>query len=158
VANLSDGRLVFTWRAMLVAFLLPLVSLWAIDLTLGGSINAGADSLPRFANALLTAYTLGSLILFGNLFFYADSRQRPLAPLFGMLAAASIGLLTSFMLLDQTDLLMEDNGSIRAQMLYNAVHMFVSAGAILLAFGLALGLTFATITAQKARKTTFEEE
>ncbi|MFL2949571.1 MAG: hypothetical protein ACJZ40_04220 [Candidatus Poseidoniaceae archaeon] len=158
MANLSDGRLVFTWRAMLVAFLLPLVSLWAIDLTLGGSINAGADSLPRFANALLTAYTLGSLILFGNLFFYADSRQRPLAPLFGMLAAASIGLLTSFMLLDQTDLLMEDNGSIRAQMLYNAVHMFVSAGAILLAFGLALGLTFATITAQKARKTTFEEE
>jgi len=114
--------------------------------------------LPRFANALLTSYTLGSLILFGNLFFYADSRQRPLAPLFGMLAAASIGLLTSFMLLDQTDLLMEDNGSIRAQMLYNAVHMFVSAGAILLAFGLALGLTFATITAQKARKTTFEEE
>ena len=158
MANLSDGRLVFTWRAMLVAFLLPLVSLWAIDLTLGGSINAGADSLPRFANALLTAYTLGSLILFGNLFFYADSRQRPLAPLFGMLAAASIGLLTSFMLLDQTDLLMEDNGSIRAQMLYNAVHMFVSPGAILLAFGLALGLTFATITAQKARKTTFEEE
>lgn len=158
MANLSDGRLVFTWRAMLVAFLLPLVSLWAIDLTLGGSINAGADSLPRFANALLTSYTLGSLILFGNLFFYADSRQRPLAPLFGMLAAASIGLLTSFMLLDQTDLLMEDNGSIRAQMLYNAVHMFVSAGAILLAFGLALGLTFATITAQKARKTTFEEE
>jgi hypothetical protein len=42
--------------------------------------------------------------------------------------------------------------------MYNIVHMLVSAGAIVLAFGLALGLTFATITAQKARKTSFEEE
>jgi hypothetical protein len=92
------------------------------------------------------------------LFFYADSRQRPLAPLFGMLAAAAMGLLTSVILLDNTDMLMENNGSIRAQIMYNIVHMLVSAGAIVLAFGLALGLTFATITAQKARKTSFEEE
>ena len=155
---MSDSKLGFTWRAMLVAFLLPLVSVWALDLTLGGSIGAGADSLPRFANALLTSYTLGSLILLGNLFFYADSRQRPLAPLFGMLAAASIGLLTTVALLNQGELLMENNGSVRAQILYNMVHMFVSAGAILLAFGLSLGMTFAAITAQKARRTSFEEE
>jgi len=158
VTNLNDERLVFTWRAMILAFLLPLFSLLAIDLSLGGSVGAGADSLPRFANALLTAYTLGSLVLLGNLFFYADSRQRPLAPLFGMLAAAAMGLLTSVILLDNTDMLMENNGSIRAQIMYNIVHMLVSAGAIVLAFGLALGLTFATITAQKARKTSFEEE
>lgn len=143
---------------MILAFLLPLFSLLAIDLSLSGSVEAGTDSLPRFANALLTSYTLGSLVLLGNLFFYADSRQRPLAPLFGMLAAATIGLFTSVILLDNVDLLMENNGSIRAQIMYNMVHMFVSAGAILLALGLALGLTFATITAQKARKTTFEEE
>ena len=75
-----------------------------------------------------------------------------------MLAAASIGLLTTVALLNQGELLMENNGSIRAQILYNMVHMFVSAGAILLAFGLSLGMTFAAITAQKARRTSFEEE
>ncbi|MEJ6562216.1 MAG: hypothetical protein QNL85_00715 [Euryarchaeota archaeon] len=155
---MSDRKLGVTWRAMLVAFLLPLVSVWALDLTLGGSVGAGIGSLPRFGNALLTSYTLGSLLLLGNLFFYADSRQRPLAPLVGMLAAASIGLLTTILLLNQGDLLMEDNGSVRAQVLYNLVHMFVSAGAILLALGLALGSTFATITAQKARRTILEEE
>ena len=155
---MNDNRLVFTWRAMLLAFLLPLVFVWAFDLTLGGSIGAGADSLPRFGNAILTSYILGSFILLGNLFFYADSRQRPLAPLFGMFAAAAIGVLVTVMLLNQGDLLMEDNGSIRAQILYNVVHMFVSGGAILLSLALGLGFTFATITAQKARRTVFEEE
>lgn len=155
---MNEHRLVFTWRAMLLAFLLPLVLIWALDLTLGGSINAGVDSLPRFGNAILTSYILGSLILLGNLFFYADSRQRPLAPLFGMFAAAAIGILVTVLLLSQGDLLMENNGSIRAQILYNVVHMFVSGGAILLSIALGLGFTFATITAQKARRTVFEEE
>lgn len=155
---MNDNRLAFTWRAMLLAFLLPMVLLWAVDLTLGGSLDAGVDSLPRFGNAVLTSYILGSLILFGNLFFYADSRQRPLAPLFGMLAAAAIGVLVTVMLLNQGDLLMENNGSIRAQILYNIVHMFVSGGAILLSVALGLGFTFATITAQKSRRNVFEEE
>jgi len=34
---MNEDRLVFTWRAMLLAFLLPLVLLWAMDLTMGGS-------------------------------------------------------------------------------------------------------------------------
>ena len=100
----------------------------------------------------------GSLALLGNLFFYADSRQRPLAPLFGMLSAAVMGVVVTVLLLNQGPLLMEDNGSIRAQILYNVVHMFVSAGAILLALALSLGFTFSTITAQKPRRTVFEEE
>ena len=158
VTQMNETRLVFTWRAMLIAFLLPLVSVWALDFTLGGSVGAGIDSLPRFANALLTSYTLGSLLLLGNLFFYADSRKRPMAPLFGMLAGASIGLFTTIVLLNQGDLLMENNGSVQAQIFYNIVHLLVSTGAILLALGLALGTTFSTITAQKARRTVFEEE
>jgi hypothetical protein len=154
----DEHKLVFTWRAMALAFLLPLVLVWAIDITLGASIGAGEDSLPRFGNAILTSYTLGSLVLLGNLFFYADSRQRPLAPLFGMLAAVVMGVAVSVLLLNQGDLLMENNGSAQAQVFYNVVHMFVSAGAMLLALGLALGLTFGTITAQKSRRTLFEEE
>ncbi|MDG1557155.1 MAG: hypothetical protein P8Q98_05085 [Candidatus Poseidoniaceae archaeon] len=155
---MNEERLVFTWRAMLLAFLLPLVLLWAMDLTMGGSLGAGTDSLPRFGNAILTSYTLGSLVLLGNLFFYADSRQRPLAPLFGMLSAAVMGVVVTVLLLNQGSLLMEDNGSIQAQIFYNIVHMFVSAGAILLALALSLGFTFSTITAQKPRRTVFEEE
>ena len=53
---------------------------------------------------------------------------------------------------------MENNGSVQAQIFYNIVHLLVSTGAILLALGLALGTTFSTITAQKARRTVFEEE
>ena len=144
---------------MLFAFSLPPLLILAIDMTFYGGFK-GIDtgvSFTRFANATLTAYTLCSLFLLGNLFFYGESRNRPWAPLFGMIMATAFGILATIFFLGQGSMLLENNGSVRAQAIYNIVHMFVSSGAVLLAVSVALGVTFSAITSQKQR-TDFELE
>ena len=144
---------------MLFAFSLPPLLILAIDMTFYGGFK-GIDtgvSFTRFANATLTAYTLCSLFLLGNLFFYGESRNRPWAPLFGMIMATAFGILATVFFLGQGSMLLENNGSVRAQAIYNIVHMFVSSGAVLLAVSVALGVTFSAITSQKQR-TDFELE
>ncbi len=138
---------------ILLAFLLPPLFILALDITFYGSFK-GIDSgvtFTRFANATLTAYTLCSLFLLGNLFFYGESRNRPLAPLVGMIFATLLGILSTWFFIGQGPMLLEDNGSVRAQAIYNIVHMFVSSGAIFLAVCVALGVTFSAITSQKPR-------
>jgi len=144
---------------MLFAFSLPPLLILAIDMTFYGGFK-GIDtgvSFTRFANATLTAYTLCSLFLLGNLFFYGESRNRPWAPLVGMIMATAFGILATIFFLGQGSMLLENNGSVRAQAIYNIVHMFVSSGAVLLAVSVALGVTFSAITSQKQR-TDFELE
>jgi len=144
---------------MLFAFSLPPLLILAIDMTFYGGFK-GIDtgvSFTRFANATLTAYTLCSLFLLGNLFFYGESRNRPWAPLVGMIMATAFGILATVFFLGQGSMLLENNGSVRAQAIYNIVHMFVSSGAVLLAVSVALGVTFSAITSQKQR-TDFELE
>ena len=78
-----EKKLVFTWRLMILAFVMPLLLILAIDISISSGIQ-GYDSeiaFTRFANATLTAYTLCSLVLLGNLFFYGESRNRPRAHL-----------------------------------------------------------------------------
>tara|TARA_B100000902_G_C26506410_1_gene526427 strand:- start:64 stop:507 length:444 start_codon:yes stop_codon:yes gene_type:complete len=138
---------------ILLAFLLPPLFILALDMTFYGSFK-GIDSgvsFTRFANATLTAYTLSSLFLLGNLFFYGESRNRPLAPLVGMVLATLLGVLATWFFIGQGPMLLEDNGSVRAQAIYNIVHMFVSSGAIFMAVCVALGVTFSAITSQKSR-------
>ncbi len=138
---------------ILLAFLLPPLFILALDMTFYGSFK-GIDSgvsFTRFANATLTAYTLSSLFLLGNLFFYGESRNRPLAPLVGMVLATLLGVLATWFFIGQGPMLLEDNGSVRAQAIYNIVHMFVSSGAIFMAVCVALGVTFSAITSQKPR-------
>jgi hypothetical protein len=150
---MKESNLTFTWRMMLLAFLLPPLLILAIDITFYGSFK-GIDSnvsFTRFSNATLTAYTLCSLFLLGNLFFYGESRNRPLAPLVGMFFATALGVVATVFFIGQGPMLLEDNGSVRAQAIYNVVHMFVSSGAILVAMGVALGVTFSAITSQKQR-------
>ena len=144
---------------MLFAFLLPPLLILALDMTFFSGfkpIDTGV-SFTRFANATLTAYTLCSLFLLGNLYFYGESRNRPWAPLVGMVMATALGVLATVFFIGQGPMLLEDNGSVRAQAIYNVVHMFVSSGAILVAVSVALGVTFSAITSQKAR-TNFELE
>ncbi|NCG00387.1 MAG: hypothetical protein GWP25_01190 [Euryarchaeota archaeon] len=150
---MKETNLAFTWRMMLLAFLLPPLLILAIDITCFGSFK-GSDSsvsFTRFSNATLTAYTLCSLFLMGNLFFYGESRNRPLAPLVGMLLATALGVLATVFFIGQGPMLLEDNGSVRAQAIYNVVHMFVSTGAIFVAISVVLGVTFSAITSQKPR-------
>lgn len=150
---MKESSLSVTWRMIFLAFLLPPLLILALDITFYGSFK-GIDSgvsFTRFANATLTAYTLCSLFLLGNLFFYGESRNRPLAPLVGMVVATLLGISATVFFIGQGPMLLEDNGSVQAQAIYNIVHMFVSSGAILMSVCVALGITFSAITSQKPR-------
>lgn len=144
-----------SWKLLTLAAILPVLVLVTINLSLGDSSHP--ESFKRFGNALLTSYVLMGVILLGNLFFYADSRHRPFAPLVGMLVAIGIGVLISWALVSNDDLLLEANSGLRSQMLSNIVHLLVSAAAMLLAALLAFGATFAMITGRE-RRVLFEEE
>ena len=144
-----------SWKLLTLAAILPVLVLVTINLSLGDSSHP--ESFKRFGNALLTSYVLMGVILLGNLFFYADSRHRPFAPLVGMFVAIGIGVLISWALVSNDDLLLEANSGLRSQMLSNIVHLLVSAAAMLLAALLAFGATFAMITGRE-RRVLFEEE
>ena len=144
-----------SWKLLGLAALLPILVLVAIDVSMGDNIHP--ESFKRFGNALLTSYVLMGIALMGNLFFYADSRHKPLAPFVGMMVAVSIGVLISWALVSYDDLLLEANSGLRAQMLSNIVHLVVSGTAMFLAGILAVGATFAMITG-RGRRVLFEEE
>ena len=91
------------------------------------------------------------------MFFYADPRQRPLAPLFGMLLATIFGTIITLWLLSQGELLLEDNGSTRAQALSNIVRILVSLIALIMAVVVSVGGVIVAITSRPNRKL-FEEE
>mgnify|MGYP006892405894 FL=1 len=156
---MKESHLVFTWRMIVLAFFLPPLLILAVEMTFFGEFK-GIDSsvsFTRFANATLTAFTLCSFFLLGNLFFYGESRNRPLAPLVGMCMATGLGVLATVFFIGQGPMLLEGNGSVQGQAIYNIVHMFVSSGAIFMAACVALGVTFSAITSQKQRSS-FELE
>ena len=144
-----------SWKLLTLAAILPVLVLVTINNSIGYSSHP--ESFKRFGNALLTSYVLMGVVLLGNLFFYADSRHRPFAPLVGMLVAIGIGVLISWALVSNDDLLLEANSGLRSQMLSNIVHLLVSTAAMLLAALLAFGATFAMITGRE-RRVLFEEE
>ena len=144
------------WKLLVLAASLPILVLVAINVSLGDDFHP--DSFKRFGNALLTSYVVVGILLIGNLFFYADSRHRPLAPLVGMVFALSVGLLISWILISYENLLLEANSGLRAQMLSNVVRLLVSVTAMGLASILAIGTTFALITGRPRRELFIEEE
>ena len=145
-----------SWKLLVLAASLPILVLVAINVSLGDDFHP--DSFKRFGNALLTSYVVVGILLIGNLFFYADSRHRPLAPLVGMVFALSVGLLISWILISYENLLLEANSGLRAQMLSNIVRLLVSVTAMSLASILAIGTTFALITGRPRRELFLEEE
>ncbi|MBL6890432.1 MAG: hypothetical protein ISR22_00085 [Candidatus Poseidoniaceae archaeon] len=157
---MSEVKQNLNLKILFMAFLLPIIVIWIIDSTLKGDFSSfdTSDSFTRFANAILTSYTLGSLVLLGNLFFYADSRKRPLAPLFGMVLAVLIGILATLALIGMGPMLLEANGSVIAQTVYNIGHTIVSFLAISLAVAVCIGSMFATLTNGKKRRIFYEEE
>mgnify|MGYP001209554723 FL=1 len=157
--NLSKVKQTLNLKILSISFLLPIILIWIVDSSLSGGYSGfdTRDSFTRFANAILTSYTLGSIILLGNLFFYADSRKRPLAPLFGMVMAVLLGLAATIFLIGMGPMLLEANGSVRAQTVYNIGHTIVSFLGISLACIVCIGAMFATLTSGKKRNL-FEEE
>ena len=144
-----------TWKIIIMAISAPPLLLMIIAVILGDDVTS--QSFKRFANALITGYTFGAGLLFINMFFYADSRHRPLAPLFGMMLATIFGSMITLWLLSQGDLLLEENGSVRAQALSNIVRILVSLVALIMAVAVAVGGTFVAITSRPKRRL-FEEE
>lgn len=157
---MSELKQTLNFKILFIAFLLPIFVIWIIDSTVKGDFSSfdTSDSFTRFANAILTSYTLGSVILLGNLFFYADSRKRPMAPLFGMILAVLIGIFATLFLIGMGPMLLEANGSVRAQTVYNIGHTIVSFIAISLAIAVCVGSMFAALTNGKKRKIFYEEE
>ena len=144
-----------SWKLLALAAILPILVLVAIALSFDSDFHK--ESFKRFGNAVLTSYVVMGIILIGNLFFYADSRHRPLAPFVGMTFALAVGIVISWALISYDDLLLEANSGLRAQMLSNIVHLLVSGTAMFLASLLAFGMTFAMITGRE-RRLLFEEE
>ena len=75
---------------IVIAALLPIIILVTIDIYLNSHFHN--ESFKRFGNAILTSYVIVGIILIGNLFFYADSRHRPMAPFVGMIFALAFVL------------------------------------------------------------------
>ena len=80
------------------------------------------------------------------MFFYGESRKRPLAPIFGMTVAVFVGVLATIFFINQGPMLLEGNGSIRAQLVYNISHTIVSIIALGFSVIITLGVLFSTIT------------
>ena len=145
-----------SWSILLLALLLPILLLVAINITIGNAHSA--EAFKRFGNALLTSFIVMGILLLGNLVAYADSRHRPAAPLVGMLAAITVGILLAVALVSYSDLLLESNSGVRSQILSNIVRLLVSGSAMAIAGVLAVGLTFAAITGRPRRVLFYEEE
>ena len=135
-------------KVVLVGLLFPVIFIVALDYSLNGSIpNFGIEELnPRIANSALTAFILFSTFLLGNMFFYGESRNRPLAPIFSMAIAVMVGILATIFFINQGPMLLEGNGSVRAQLVYNIAHTIVSIIALSVSGLVTLGLMFSAIT------------
>ena len=132
-------------RHLIVAglpFLLPILSMVVLS---GNSCYDAERGLTRFLNAFLTSYTIASVFFVVNMFRYSKSRQEPTAPWVSMVYAAVLGVFVTLMLTSQGGFLMEENGSQRAQILYNIIHFIVASMAILTAVGVMIFLSFVNL-------------
>ena len=135
---------------------LPLLVILGLIMWLSNSSLEG--TLIRFTNALLTSFTLFSLMLLLTLFVYGDARKRPYAPLIGMLMSVLLGLGLTLFFLAQGELLMEDNGSVRAQALSNTIRFGTTIIGLGLAVVIVAGTLFASLMNGPNRTIHFEEE
>jgi len=143
----KDGRKVSS-KVVAISLAFPIILVAALDYSLNDSIpNFGIEELnPRVANSALTAFILASTVLLGNMFFYGESRNRPLAPIFAMVIAVLVGVLATIFFINQGPMLLEENGSVRAQLVYNIAHTIVSITALTLSLLITLGILFSVIT------------
>jgi cytochrome bd-type quinol oxidase subunit 2 len=116
------------------------------------------DALVRFTNSMLTSFTLFSLMLLLTLLVYGDRRKRPVAPFFGMVLSVAAGSALTYFFLSQGDLLMEDNGSVRAQALSNIIRFATTLVAMLVSVMVVAGSLFSSLMSAPPAPVVFEEE
>ena len=156
VRRLSESNPRTSLFATGVKVFLPFAAVLLGVISLSGVSAEGA--VVRFSNALLTSFTLFSFILLLTLFVYGDARKRPLAPLFGMALSVGLGSLLTVYFLSQGELLMEDNGSVRAQALSNIIRFGTTAVGFGLAVVVVAGTLFASLMSGPSRTIHFDEE
>ena len=139
-----------------LSVLFPLMTILAIILWLSDGSTEG--TFIRFTNSLLTSFTLFSFMLLLTLFVYGDARKRPIAPLIGMLMSVLLGLGLTLFFLAQGELLMENNGSVRAQVLSNTIRFGTTVIGLSLAMVIVAGTLFASLMNGPSQTIHFEEE
>ena len=63
-----------------------------------------------------------------------------------MVIAVLVGVLATIFFINQGPMLLEENGSVRAQLVYNIAHTIVSITALSLSLLITLGILFSVIT------------
>tara|TARA_B100000035_G_scaffold241736_1_gene210192 strand:- start:3373 stop:3816 length:444 start_codon:yes stop_codon:yes gene_type:complete len=140
-------------RHMIIAGLIFLLPTILIVLLKGNSTYDTEQGLTRFVNAFLTSYTVASVFLVVNMFQYSKSRREPSAPWISMTYAAILGILATLLLTSQGGFLMEENGSQRAQILYNVIHFIVTSLAIIIAVSIMILLSFVNLESKDRKQT-----
>ena len=138
---------------MIVAGLLFLLPTMILILLKGNSTYDAERGLTRFVNAFLTSYTIASIFLVVNMFQYSKSRREPSAPWISMTYAAILGILATLLLTSQGGFLMEENGSQRAQILYNIIHFIVTSLAIIIVLSIMILLAFVNLESKDKKQT-----
>ncbi len=139
-------------RRMVLAGLIFLIPTLILTVLSGDSSYDTERGLTRFANAFLTSYTIGSVFLVINMFQYSKSRREPTAPWVSMVFAAVLGIIVTLLLTSQGGFLMEENGSQRAQILYNIIHFIVTSLAIITAVSITVLLSFVNLEPKEETK------
>lgn len=140
-------------RHMIIAGLIFLLPTILVVLLKGNSTYDTEQGLTRFVNAFLTSYTVASVFLVVNMFQYSKSRREPSAPWISMTYAAILGILVTLLLTSQGGFLMEENGSQRAQILYNVIHFIVTSLAIIIAVSIMILLSFVNLESKERTQT-----
>ena len=140
-------------RHMIIAGLIFLLPTIRVVLLKGNSTYDTEQGLTRFVNAFLTSYTVASVFLVVNMFQYSKSRREPSAPWISMTYAAILGILATLLLTSQGGFLMEENGSQRAQILYNIIHFIVTSLAIIIAVSIMILLSFVNLESKDRKQT-----
>ena len=140
-------------RHMIIAGLIFLLPTILVVLLKGNSTYDTEQGLTRFVNAFLTSYTVASVFLVVNMFQYSKSRREPSAPWVSMTYAAILGILATLLLTSQGGFLMEENGSQRAQILYNIIHFIVTSLAIIIAVSIMILLSFVNLESKDRKQT-----
>ena len=139
-------------RHLVVAGLLFLLPILTMVVLSGNSSYDAERGLTRFLNAFLTSYTIASVFFVVNMFRYSKSRQEPTAPWVSMVYAAVLGLFVTIMLTNQGGFLMEENGSQRAQILYNIIHFIVASMAIFTTATITVLLSFVNLKSKDEKE------
>ncbi len=125
--------------AIVALFVIPALLISIVGFSLP---EQGDAPFKRFANSILTSYSVVTLFLIANMVFYADSRHKPMSPVVGMLLSLIAGSFVAYLLFSTGEVMFEQNASIRAQVFSNIVQLLVTLLSVISAGLIVIGVGF----------------